>query len=249
MRESSRNWFLSGGESYARYRPVYPPELADYLAGLAPNIRSALDVGCGTGQLTQLLAGRFDTVTGVDPSADQIANAAAHPRIEYLCANAEALPDGAYDLITAAQAAHWFRLDAFYREVRRVAAPDALLSLISYGVLMLDAGLNERFLRFYTDEIGPYWPAERRLVDEGYQSLDFPFNEIAAPPLSFSHQWSLDALFGYISTWSAVVRAREAGCEAMLDNFYQEMAALWGDPMTVRSVTWPVNMRIGRVEK
>ena len=87
-------------------------------------------------------------------------------------------------LITAAQAAHWSDLPRFYDEVRRIAEPNAILALISYGVLHLDGALGERFEQFYWQEIGPYWPAERKLVDSGYATIDFPFAEFAGPPIA-----------------------------------------------------------------
>src|SRR5690606_16240817 len=117
----ARNWFGAGGGAYARFRPRYPRKLVDELVRLAPGTGLAVDVGCGSGQLTELLAGSFDHVIGVDPSADQIANTRPHRRIRYLTAPAEDLPvdDGSADLITAAQAAHWFDLSKFYDEARR----------------------------------------------------------------------------------------------------------------------------------
>ena len=69
------NWFLDGGADYARFRPDYPAELARWLAGLCPSRASALDVGCGSGQLTGLLAEHFSHVTGMDPSAGQLVHA------------------------------------------------------------------------------------------------------------------------------------------------------------------------------
>lgn len=244
-----RNWFEQGGSDYARFRPEYPAQLAAYLASVAPDAGLAVDVGCGNGQLTQLLAAHFGQVVGLDPSADQIANATTGDHLSYQCAPAERLPlaDHSVGLITAAQAAHWFDLPAFYSEVRRVGAPRAVLALISYGVLDLDAALNERFQRFYWQEIGPYWPPARKLVDSGYATLDFPFEEFQAPPMHIRVAWRLPEFLGYLQTWSAVRSAREAGREDIVTRFADDLAVLWGDEQTPRSVTWPINMRIGRL--
>jgi len=243
------NWFDQGGRAYARFRPEYPRQLGTYLAELAPEHRAAVDVGCGNGQLTQLLVPYFDRVVGLDPSEDQIANAAPGSRIEFQCAAAEKLPlaDGSASLITAAQAAHWFDLPAFYREVRRVGAPGAVVALISYGVLKLEPSLNGRFQRFYREEIGPYWPPERKLVDSGYATIEFPFDEITPPALDIHLEWHVSEFLGYMLTWSAVRRAKEDGNEAVLMAFARELATLWGDPDRKRPVSWPVNMRIGRL--
>ncbi|MCS0612081.1 class I SAM-dependent methyltransferase [Massilia kyonggiensis] len=253
MSSDTRNWFDQGGRAYAQFRPEYPRELAAYLASTAPDNRLAVDVGCGNGQLTQLLAPHFERVIGLDPSADQIANAVPDARIHYECAPAEQLPvpDASASLVTAAQAAHWFDLPAFYGEVRRIAVPRAVVALVSYGVLNfeteLQTELDRRFQAFYRDEIGPYWPPERKLVDTGYATIDFPFDEFAPPSLAIRLEWRLSEFLGYVSTWSATRSAREAGREALLAAFADDLAALWGDPDTARPVSWPINMRIGRV--
>jgi SAM-dependent methyltransferase len=216
---------------------------------VAPDTRLAADVGCGNGQLTRLLANHFSAVVGIDPSADQIANAVAHERVTYQCAPAEHLPlaDGSSSMITAAQAAHWFDLPAFYKEVRRTVVPGGVVALISYGVLKLEPLLDERFQQFYRDEIGPYWPPERKLVDSGYATMGFPFQEVAGPRQEIRLEWNLAEFLGYLRTWSAVRNAREAGRQDVVLNFAQHITEAWGDENTKRPVVWPINMRIGKL--
>lgn len=245
---AARNWFDGGGNAYALFRPEYPAGLSRFLAALAPARQRAVDVGCGNGQLTRQLGEHFHSVLGLDPSADQLDNAVPHPRVEYVLAPAERLPvaDRSVDLLTAAQAAHWFDLPAFYREARRVAIDGGVLALVSYGVLRLSpAGLQDRFDRFYRDEIGPYWPPARGLVDRGYADIPFPFDELRAPQMEIERAWELGEFLGYLSTWSAVRRVTEAGREDILHGFVQDLSALWGEHR--RPVTWPVNMRLGRI--
>lgn len=245
---TARNWFEQEGAAYARFRPEYPGRLAAFLASAAPDMRLAVDVGCGNGQLTRLLASCFDKVVGLDPSADQIANAVPQERITYQCASAERLPLAgcSASLITAAQAAHWFDLPAFYREVRRVGVSEGVIALISYGVLKLEPTLDERFQKFYREEIAAYWPPQRKLVDEGYATIAFPFEELETPLLAIQLEWTLSDFLGYLSTWSAVRSAKEAGREDVLLRFANEVAELWdGDGR--RSVSWPINMRVGRL--
>jgi len=244
-----KNWFDQGGRAYANFRPHYPPEVASYLASLASGTGLAVDVGCGNGQLTRLLADHFATVVGFDPSAEQLAHAYLDERISYRCAPAEQLPlpDRSAKLITAAQAAHWFDLPAFYGEVRRVVVPRGVLALISYGVLTLEPELDERFQRFYRDEIGPFWPPERKLVDSGYATIDFPFAGITPPSMEIRLRWSLSEFLGYISTWSAFRSAREAGRDDIFQNCAEDLAAAWGDPGIRRVIAWPIAMRIGRL--
>lgn len=245
------NWFDRGGANYALYRPDYPDDLAAALAALAPDRRLAVDVGCGNGQFTRRLAGHFDAVVGVDPSADQLAHADPDPRIAYRCAPAESLPveDGTASLVTAAQAAHWFDLPAFYAQAQRIAVPGAALALISYGVPRLDPGpIHDRLARFHDADVGPFWPPERQLVDHGYAGLDFPFAPIAVPALSIRRDWSVHQLLGYVGTWSAVRRVREAGQAHKLTDFAADLTDLWGDPDRKRPISWPIRVRAGRLQ-
>ncbi|MDO7840741.1 class I SAM-dependent methyltransferase [Sphingomonas immobilis] len=241
------NWFAGGGSNYALYRPDCPQALADFLAEISPDTRLAVDVGCGNGQFTGQLARHFERVIGVDPSTDQIANAVPHDHVRYVVAPAEALPleAGTASLITAAQAAHWFDLPRFYAEVRRIAAPGALVALVSYGVPRFDADIAARFDRFYYDEIGTYWPPERKLVESGYADIDFPFPERPYPALEIRRDWDLDAFLGYLSTWSAIRRLEQAGRDDIRAAFVRDIAALWGNAETKRLVSWPVSLRLG----
>lgn len=245
----TRNWFDRGGRAYARFRPEYPAPLARFLAEAAPSRELAIDVGCGNGQFTSRLAEDFDEVIGCDPSAEQIANARSRDGVRYLQAAAERIPlaDHCASLVTAAQAAHWFDLPAFYVEARRVARHDALIAVVSYGVPRLEGELQARFDRFYHDEIAPWWPPERKLVDNGYRDMSFPFTERDAPAFEIHMSWHLDEFLGYVSTWSAAKRLREAKRDALLASFAEDISALWGEPPAARTITWPINMRLGAI--
>ena len=247
--EQAKNWFDQGGAAYAAFRPQYPAEVASFLASVAPARALAVDVGCGSGQLTRLLAPHFESVVGLDPSESQIKSAVPQDKIRYQCAPAERLPleDGCADLISAAQAAHWFDLPKFYAEVRRVGRAGGVVALVSYGVLKLEPLLNERLQQFYWKEIGPFWPPERTLVDSGYSTIDFPFKELAYPSMEIRLAWDLAEFKGYLSTWSAIRNARENGRGELLLAFASDMTSLWGDPTIRRPMAWPIAMRIGRL--
>ncbi len=243
--------FQDGGFAYASFRPSYPPELAAYLAQLSPEPRQrALDVGCGNGQLSALLAAHFERVDASDVSADQLANAAKRDNLHYQQGSAEHLDfeAGVMDLITVAQAAHWFDLPRFYDEVRRVAAPGAILALISYSVLSIEAPLSERFDRFYGQELAGFWPPERRHVERGYADLPFPFEELEPPALEIERHWDCAHFLGYVETWSAVKAARRKGQGAVIDAFCQDAQALWPEA-GARSlkIVWPIRMRLARL--
>jgi SAM-dependent methyltransferase len=245
-----KDHFSSGAAGYAAYRPTYPIELVDGLAGISPSHELALDCGCGTGQLSVLLAERFAEVLATDASAAQIEQAQPREGVRYRTALAEdsGLPDGSVDLIAVAQAAHWLDLEKFYAEVRRVARPNAAVALISYGVLHVEGAVDRIVQRFYYETIGPYWPAERRPVEEGYRNLPFPFQETRLPNLAIEVSWRLEDLVGYVNTWSAVRVAEKALGSSPSTRFVEELRKEWGDAELRRGVTWPLSLRVGNVQ-
>jgi SAM-dependent methyltransferase len=183
-----------------------------------------------------------------EASAEQIRHAGLHPRIDYRVAPAEAsgLADRSVDLVTVAQAAHWFDLPRFYAEVARVLKPGGVLALWGYGRMVLPEEMDAPFQRFYADTVGPYWPRERALIDDAYRSLDFPFVEIEVPAFHIEVEWTLSRLSDYLSTWSAVKRYQAAQGHDPLPALMAELAPQWGDPDATRQLQWPLFMRVGR---
>lgn len=249
-KQSSQDVFSAVADGYVRYRPSYPDALFDCLAGIAPARQLAWDVGCGSGQATLDLADRFERVIGTDISAGQIAVAPSHPNVSYRVASAEAsgLDAALVDLVTVAQALHWFDLEAFYREVRRVAKPGGVLAVWSYGTVSIgDDAINDKLMRFLRETLGAYWQAGRRHVDSGYCELPFPFEEIAPPPFGLVVDWTLQQLLGYARSWSAVARYVAERGQDPVNALAEEVAPLWGDAYAMHKVRWPLTVRIGRV--
>jgi SAM-dependent methyltransferase len=246
---SFQDHFSRHAEAYAKFRPVYPPELFDYLAACVPQRRLAWDCGTGSGQAALGLAAHFECVLATDPSAQQIAHAVAHARVRYAVAPAESveLPASSVDLVSAAQAAHWFDLAAFYAEVGRVLKPHGVLAIWCYGLLEIAPAVDRVVRHFYHEVVGPYWPAERRHIDAGYRTLPFPFREQSAPRFWIEARWNRDALEGYLQTWSAAERYRAQRGGDPLALLAPALAEAWGARAAVRSVRWPISLRIGRV--
>lgn len=244
---SDRRHFEAGGADYARFRPTYPPELAAWLASIAPSTERALDVGCGTGQLAGLLAEHFDAVVATDVSSDQIANAAAHPRVTYRVEAAEEPdePDDSYGLIAAGQAAHWFDLPVFFQAAERVAVPGGVVALVTYGVVEAPGDLGVLIGDFYWDVLRRMWPPERAHVETGYRDIDFPFDPIEMPEMWIERSWTAEEFLGYVSTWSGVKQLRRAGRGGELDQFETALRAEAGDALL--GVRFPVLGRVGRV--
>ena len=235
--------------SYADFRPHYPAELFDYLATLVPREASVWDCAAGNGQATRGLTERFARVFATDASAEQIASAPVLPNAEFRVALAEdsGLSAGSTDLVTVAQALHWFELERFYAEVNRVLRPGGVLAVWAYGINRVEGEAVDAIAQdFYGNILGPYWPPSRQLVESGYRTLPFPFTEIAPPEFRMEAQWTLERLLGYFSTWSATSRYRKATGENPLPLLAEKLAAVWGDVNSPRTVTWPLAFRVGR---
>lgn len=242
--------FSAAASSYAAFRPTYPAALVDALADLAPSRALAWDVGCGSGQLSTALARLFARVIATDASAAQIAQTRACASVEYRVARAEAsgLDADSVDLVVAAQAAHWFALDAFYAEARRVARAGAAIALVSYGRVVLAEPMQSILGAFYDGPLRERWPPERRHVDAGYRSLAFPFRELDVPPFALREAWDLARVLGYVETWSATQALRTAE-PGVVDAWRAAMTRAWGDATTLHEVTWPLVVRVGAIER
>src|SRR5687767_1259250 len=170
---SFKDHFSGHAGTYAAARPRYPAALFDWLAAQCARHGLAWDAGCGNGQATVALAAHFVRVVGTDPSAAQVAQAEARDNVEYRVEPAEApsLDDASVDLVTVAQALHWFDLERFHAAVRRVLRPGGLVAAWTYGLSNVDARVDAHFMRLYETILGPYWPAERSHVENGYAHL------------------------------------------------------------------------------
>lgn len=244
-----KDHFSSDSAHYAAFRPDYPTALFGWLASLCAEHDIAWDCATGNGQAALGLTRHFSRVIATDASSEQIHSATSHPGIEYRVAPAEDshLQDQSIDLITVAQAAHWFDLPYFYDEASRVLKPGGVLALWAYGLARIEPRIDVLITHFYTDTVGPCWPPERVLIDEGYRSLPFPFDEMPTPMLTMQAEWDLNAFIGYLSTWSAVKRYRATHGLDPLSALVDDLKPLWGFPETRKRLQWPVFLRVGRV--
>ena len=241
--------FSRVASSYAECRPRYPAALFAYISRLPRGHDLAWDCAAGSGQATLPLTRSFRRVLATDVSPAMLELAPRHPAIEYRVSRAEdsGLTDASVDLVTVAQALHWLDLEAFYGEVDRVLVPGGILAAWSYTRQQLDdAALDAMLTRFYIDEVGPYWPEERRHVEAGYRTLPFPYDELAGPPIYMEEHWTLPELLGYLGTWSATQRFREVEGYDPVAPFGVELGQRWGNPALAHVVRWPLSLRVGR---
>jgi SAM-dependent methyltransferase len=208
----------------------------------------AWDCATGNGQVAVALAEFFNEVIATDASAEQVAHAQSHPRVRYAVAPAEAseLAAVSFDLVTVGQALHWFDLDAFFAEADRVLRPGGVLAAWTYALMTVDPAVDARVVEFGDgpEGLAGYWPPERKLVDEGYASIDFPFESIEVPAIAMEAVWSLDRFVGYLGTWSAMKAYREQTNHDPIPELRGDLAPHWGEGE--RAVRWPLSVIVRR---
>ncbi len=242
-----KDLFSARPDQYARYRPTYPAAVFEWLAAQAPSTLLAVDVGTGNGQAALALAEHFDRVLGLDPSEAQLANARAHPRVEYRRSPAEqlAVDDARADAIFVAQALHWFSHDAFFREVRRVLLPGGVLAVSCYELSEITPEIDAVVMELYRGYLDAYWEPERKLVETGYRTIEFPFPDLSVPSFDMRAMWTIDDLIGYLGTWSPLKRFRNERGFDPLEAIVPKLRAVWGNAAE-REVIWPFTVRAFR---
>jgi SAM-dependent methyltransferase len=191
----------------------------------------------------------FRRVLATDASLDQLGHAQRREGVTYHAAEAarSGLRSGSVDLVSVAQAMHWFDLDPFYEEVRRVLRPGGVLSAWTYERFKIDERIDERVDEFAEEIVGPYWPPERRHVDSGYASLEFPFASIPAPQFVMRASWDLDQLLAYVGTWSASRRFWQAHGFNPTSDLDAAISPFWGERQSSRPILWRLSLKVGRV--
>ncbi|XP_008240724.1 PREDICTED: putative methyltransferase DDB_G0268948 [Prunus mume] len=256
--------FIKQSKQYAKARPDYPEELFDFIASKTNCHDLAWDVGTGNGQAAGSLAGIYKNVIATDTSQKQLEFAIKLPNIRYEHTPAvlsiaeieqKLAPKSSIDLVIVAQALHWFDLPTFYQGVNWVLKkPNGVIAAWCYTVPRVNNVVDTVFDRFYTVDVDPYWDPQRKLVDNKYRSIDFPFapvdGEDNTGPFEFMTErlMDLDGFFTYIRSWSAYQTAKEKGVELLSDDVIAAFREAWNDGGDGnKAVKFPVNLRIGRV--
>jgi SAM-dependent methyltransferase len=241
-----KDLFSGHAEAYANARPTYPAALFDALAERAPTRALAWDCATGNGQAALPLAERFKAVWATDLSPRQLAQAPSHPRITWHAAPASdsGLPSASADLVTVAQAYHWFDHESFHLEVERVLRPGGLVAVWCYGLLTCSPEIDAILHPYYQHRLGPWWEPERRHVEEGYASIPWPFDPVPMPAFAMTQLWSLAQLLAYLDTWSAYRTCRERTGADPLAEIALALAKAWGNA-PAREIRWPLAVRAG----
>lgn len=244
MASDFNDHFSGFSGDYQSFRPGYPSELFSWLSSISPDHERAWDCATGTGQAAIPLASYFKEIVATDASDTQIANAKLRDNIQYRVAKAEQseIPSESLDLITVAQAIHWFNQKAFQVEVERVLKQDGILAVWSYKLLSISPQIDEVVNHLYGPVLDHHWPTERRIIEDGYADIEFPYEKISVPGFSMTATWNLAGLIGYLNTWSAVKRYIQERNTNPVELVFDDLLAAWGNAETKYQVTWPMTI-------
>lgn len=239
--------FSALAAAYGQFRPDYPLPLFDHLADLAPARDLAWDCATGNGQAALPLSARFRTVVATDASAAQLAEAERTDNLCLCVARAERVPlaNDCVDLITVAQALHWFRLAEFFDEARRVLRPRGVLAVWTYHLFSVTPAIDALLQTFNREVVGAYWPPQRRMVEQSYGDIAFPFSEIETRRFPMAVHWTIEHLLAYVGTWSAVAQYRQQRGADPLADFARDVQAAWGE-LERREVRFPLTVKTMR---
>lgn len=243
-----KDHFSIQSATYAQFRPHYPDEMIAYVVSWVQTKEAALDVATGNGQVAHKLSPYFDKVYATDISDSQLQKAVPAKNVVYKVASAEHTTFGSrqFDLITVAQAVHWFKFDEFYKEVYRILKPDGIFAVLGYGLFSTNPDSDCILMDYYHEIVGPYWDAERRYIDENYETIPFPFEEFEAPKFNNQFTWTFDQLIGYLQTWSATQQYKNKNGRNPVAQIHDQLQESWAN--SDQKVTFPLLLRIGKLK-
>lgn len=243
-----KDYFSKQSQGYAKYRPVYPSSLFEFIFSLVKEKQLAWDVGTGNGQTAAALAAEFSKVFATDISEQQINHAAKADNINYAIEPAEhtSLGNESVNLVTISQALHWFNFPVFYDEVKRVAKPGAIIAAWTYTLLKIDPQTDRLIYDHHYDTLEDYWDAERIYVDEGYANIPFPFKQLTSPDFNIEVNWNLQQLEGYFNTWSALQKFITINGSNPVPALMEQIKKYWPEDET-RKIVFPIKLKAGLV--
>ncbi|EJL64641.1 class I SAM-dependent methyltransferase [Flavobacterium sp. CF136] len=239
--------FSKQAVDYSKFRPQYPQEMIEYIISFVNNKSTALDIATGNGQVAHKLSAYFKKVYATDISQKQLDNAIQAENVIYSKEPAEntSFENQKFDLIVVAQAVHWFDFEVFYKEIYRILKPDGIFAVLGYGLFFTNTDSDKILQHFYYNIIGPYWDAERRYLDENYETIPFPFEEIPTKKFENQFTWTFETLIGYLQTWSSVQHYISKNKQNPIDLIYNDLKVSW--EKNDQKVTFPLLLRIGKL--
>lgn len=240
--------FSTQADLYAKHRPLYPVELYSFLHSISAENKLVWDCGTGNGQAAIGLAEFYDEIIATDPSAEQIKNCLPHKKIKYLVEKAEktSLKSHSVNLLTVANALHWFDFAAFYKEAFRVLKNDGVIAVWTYGIPSVSPKIDKIIRQFHDQTLNDYWLPENRLIEDGYTTIPFPFTPIECPEFFYEKIIKFHDLIGYLHTWSATQRFIKQNNFNPIKKIQNDLAVAWGDLELERKMVWRLILKVGK---
>ncbi len=240
--------FSDKSDLYAAARPQYPQDLYEFLASCVDTKERAWDCGAGNGQASVAIAEYFREVYATDISKSQIANAIPKNNVFYSVQPAEKtnFPNGYFDAVTVAQALHWFDIESFWAEVKRVLKKGGIFSAWCYSWLSVSSPIDLVIKEGILDIIESYWSPRIQLIYNGYRNIDFPFEPIQAPPMEMKISWTLAELLAYMHTWSATRQCMQQQGTKFFEALNDNLLPVWGNAEQKKEVKMNFHLIVGR---
>jgi SAM-dependent methyltransferase len=244
----SKDLFSSQAHLYAAFRPTYPEDLYAFVFQHLDKHEHAWDCATGNGQVATRLSDYFLRVSATDISLAQLSKATPRPNIDYRVGSAEdsGFASASFDLITVAQALHWFDVQKFNVEAARVLKTGGVLAVWGYGNLLISGKIGEMIEQFYFHVVGPYWDPGRKHVETAYEHLPFPFKRIPSPRFAINVRWTPAHLEGYLQSWSATQQFIKSKAHDPVPALMKEITSIAGDEPL--EVSFPVFLKVGKKE-
>lgn len=241
--------FSKQSSLYAQYRPDYPPELFEYILSFVKNKNTAWDCATGNGQSAIQLARHFKKVIATDISEKQLQSAQQAENIFYSVQAAEHtnIETNSVDLVTVAQAIHWFDFDKFYTEVKRVATNNAFIAVWCYTLLTISKEIDDIISDYHFNALENYWDDERKYLDDGYKNVPFPFERIQTPSFVIEKRWTIGQLEGYLNTWSALQKYIIVNNNNPVPQLIEKIKGHWGGNAQ-RKIIFPVHLFLANIK-
>jgi SAM-dependent methyltransferase len=240
--------FSVQADDYARFRPTYPDALFNYLSTLCRERETVWDCATGSGQAALSLTKYFERVIGTDISQALLDKAEKHAKITYKETPAEntGLENHSIDLVTVAQALHWFEYDKFFPEVKRVLKPGGIFAAWGYTHLHTDAPVQKLTDYVHNDLLKEYWAPQIGILNSRYADIPFPFEPIEPPRFEINQALTFEQLIGYMVSWSATQKFIKEKGQDELQRLFGEIRTAWGDLTQMKPVRWEVFMKVGK---
>lgn len=205
--------FSLQAKSYAQFRPSYPAPFIEEVVSSCSATHCAWDCATGNGQVAVSIADHFHLVEATDISEQQLKNSVKRENINYQVGAAEktSFEDEVFDLVTVAQAIHWFDHSKLFSEVDRVLKYGGIFATWGYGLFRFNNdALNNVISWFYENIMGEYWDPQRRLIESQYDTIEFPYPAIKAPSFKIPISANVESIIAFFETWSSVDNYRKA---------------------------------------